>query len=114
MRGHTLVALDLLDDKPAQHSLRVDLGEGTVERHGVYQPGIPVRAGVAYRGYLWMKANEYDGRVLVALEQDVTGGTQRRVVVTDPLVRAVAAPEERDERAGVGVDDPQVRPFGAP
>jgi alpha-N-arabinofuranosidase len=68
------VALDLLDDKPAQHSLRVELSEGTVERHGVYQPRIPVRAGIAYRGYVWLKATDYDGRVLVALEEDVTGG----------------------------------------
>ncbi len=68
------VALDLLDEKPVQHSLRVDLGEGTVERHGVYQPRIPVRAGVAYRGYLWLKTTDYEGRILVALEEDVSGG----------------------------------------
>ena len=50
----------------------------------------------------------------VGREQDVTRLAQRRVVVADPLVRAVAAPEERDERAGIGVDDPQARSFGAP
>jgi alpha-N-arabinofuranosidase len=59
---------------PAQHSLRVDAGRGVVERHGVYQPRIPVRATVAYRGYLWMKTTGYDGRVVVALEQDVVDG----------------------------------------
>jgi alpha-N-arabinofuranosidase len=59
---------------PVQHSLRVDAGRSVVERHGVYQPRIPVRAGVAYRGYLWLKTTGYTGRVVVALEQDVLGG----------------------------------------
>jgi alpha-L-arabinofuranosidase len=68
------VALDFFEEKPVQHSLRVDLGEGTVERHGVYQLRIPVRAGVAYRGYLWLKTTGYEGRILVALEEDVSGG----------------------------------------
>jgi hypothetical protein len=47
-------------------------------------------------------------------EQDVARPAQRRVVVADPFVRAIAAPEERDECAGVGVDDPQDSSFGAP
>jgi hypothetical protein len=50
----------------------------------------------------------------VGRQQDVAPLAQRRVVVADPLVRAVATPEERDERAGVGVDDPQARSLGAP
>jgi hypothetical protein len=50
----------------------------------------------------------------VRRQQDVAPLAQRRVVVADPLVRAVATPEERDERAGVGVDDPQARSLGAP
>ncbi|MFN2564240.1 MAG: alpha-L-arabinofuranosidase C-terminal domain-containing protein [Gemmatimonadaceae bacterium] len=57
-----------------QHSLRVDAGRGVVERHGLYQPRIPVRAAVAYRGYLWLKTTGYEGHVVVALEQDVVGG----------------------------------------
>jgi alpha-N-arabinofuranosidase len=68
------VALDFFDEKPVQHSLRVDLREGTVERHGLYQPRVPVRAGVAYRGYLWLKSTDYEGRILAALEEDVSGG----------------------------------------
>jgi alpha-N-arabinofuranosidase len=67
-------ALEFFEEKPVQHSLRVDLGEGTVERHGIYQPRIPVSAGVAYRGYLWLKTAGYEGRLLVALEEDVSGG----------------------------------------
>jgi len=44
------VSLDDLEEKPVQHALRVDVGGGVVARHGVYQPRIPVRAGVAYHG----------------------------------------------------------------
>jgi hypothetical protein len=50
----------------------------------------------------------------VGRQEDVASVAQRRVVVADTLVRAVAAPEERDERARVRVDDPQTRSFGAP
>ena len=60
--------------KPPQHALRVDVGGGIVERHGVYQPRVPVRAGLAYQGYLWLKTTGYDGRIVVALEEDVPGG----------------------------------------
>ena len=50
----------------------------------------------------------------VGRQQDVAPVAQCRVVLADPLVGAVAAPEERDERAGVRVDDSQARSFGAP
>jgi len=68
------VSLDLFEEKPVQRSLRVDLTDGIVERHGVYQPRIPVRAGIAYHGYLWLKTTGYDGRIRVALEEDRSGG----------------------------------------
>jgi alpha-N-arabinofuranosidase len=68
------VSLDLFEDKPAQHSLRVEVGGGLIERHGVYQPRIPVRAGVPYHGYLWLKTADYKGHVVVALEEDTSGG----------------------------------------
>ena len=68
------VSLDYFDEKPPQHALRVDVGGGIVERHGVYQPRIPVRAGVAYQGYLWLKTTGYEGRIVVALEEDLPGG----------------------------------------
>ena len=35
-----------------EHSLQVQAGDGVIQRHGVYQSRIPVRAGVEYRGYL--------------------------------------------------------------
>jgi alpha-N-arabinofuranosidase len=68
------VSLDHFEEKPVQHSLRVDLSVGTVERKGFYQSRMPVRAGVAYRGHLWLKTTGYDGHIVVALEEDVTGG----------------------------------------
>lgn len=50
----------------------------------------------------------------VAGEEDVPGLPQARIVVADARVGAIAAPQERDERARVGVDDPQARSLGAP
>ena len=43
------------DGTTGGHSLRVDLKQGVVERHGVYQARVPIRQGIEYRGYLWMK-----------------------------------------------------------
>ena len=54
-----------------EHSLQVRAGEGVIPRHGIYQSRIPVHAGVEYRGYLWLKTDDYDGRITVALESDV-------------------------------------------
>ena len=54
-----------------EHSLRVETGNGVITRHGIYQPRIPIRAGVEYRGYLWLKINNHEGSQLtVALESD--------------------------------------------
>jgi len=57
-----------------EHSLRVKAGDGVIPRHGIYQSRIPVRAGVGYRGYIWLKTTDYDGHVTVALESDVNLG----------------------------------------
>jgi alpha-L-arabinofuranosidase len=56
-----------------QHSVRVLAGDGVIDRHGLYQPRVPVRAGVDYRGYIWARTMDYDGRITVALESDVRG-----------------------------------------
>ena len=57
-----------------RHSLRVELGGGVIPRHGLYQPRTPVRHGVEYRGYLWLKTDDYEGRVRVAFESDAAEG----------------------------------------
>ena len=56
------------------HSLAVRLRPAVVERHGVYQARVPVRRGVAYHGYVWMKAEEFTGSVNLSLEPDSAGG----------------------------------------
>jgi alpha-L-arabinofuranosidase len=56
------------------HSMRVELKTGVIARHGIYQSRVPVRQGVDYRGYLWLKAGSFSGAVTVALEADAAGG----------------------------------------
>jgi len=81
------------DDKQAypqqrkEHSLRVEAGDGVIERHGIYQPRIPIRAGLEYRGYIWLRTADYDGNITVALESD---SDQRQIYATAnlaPIVR---------------------------
>lgn len=60
------------ENRNAEHSLRVDAGDGVIRRHGVFQSRLPVRAGDEYAGYLWLKTTNYDGRVIVALEADTS------------------------------------------
>ena len=62
------------DGTTGGHSLRVDLKQGVVERHGVYQAGVPIRQGIEYRGYLWIKTRTFGGAVTIALEADLDGG----------------------------------------
>src|SRR5919202_6190140 len=52
------------------HALRVQLRPGVIARHGVYQARVPVRQGLEYRGYLWMKTDAFTGVVTLALEAD--------------------------------------------
>ncbi|HJU55760.1 MAG TPA: alpha-L-arabinofuranosidase C-terminal domain-containing protein, partial [Pyrinomonadaceae bacterium] len=64
--------VELKEKEVDEHALRVEAGDGVISRHGVYQSRVPVRAGVEYRGYLWMKTASYEGRVTVSLESDAT------------------------------------------
>lgn len=57
-----------------QHSLRVEIERNDGRRRGVRQGGIPIRQGLEYRGYLWLRIADYAGTVSVALEADQTGG----------------------------------------
>jgi alpha-N-arabinofuranosidase len=56
------------------HSLFVDLAADDGQQRGIHQSGIPIRQGVAYHGYFWMKSTEFDGRVTVALQADDAEG----------------------------------------
>ncbi len=57
-----------------EHSLRVDAGDSAIRRHGIFQSRVPIRAGLEYEGYLWLKTTDYQGELTVALEADVLGG----------------------------------------
>ena len=59
---------------PAHHSLQIAIAHDNGERHGIHQGLIPLRSGVEYRGYLWLKTADYEGSITVALEADETGG----------------------------------------
>ena len=94
------------------HSLRIQLRPGVVARHGVFQPRVPVREGLDYRGYLWIKSDAFTGGVSVSLEADVNGGRiydgtdcGRRQRLEEVCVRAPAG-RERSERA---LRDPRQR-----
>ena len=74
------------DGTTGGHSLRVDLKQGVVERHGVYQARVPIRQGIEYRGYLWMKTGTFAGAVTIALEADIDGGRvydEKRIAKAD-------------------------------
>ncbi|HKG47236.1 MAG TPA: alpha-L-arabinofuranosidase C-terminal domain-containing protein [Pyrinomonadaceae bacterium] len=58
------------DSDVKDHSLRVEAGDGVIERHGIYQPRIPIRSGQEYRAYIWLRTTDYDGNITVALESD--------------------------------------------
>ena len=58
----------------AGHALRVKLSGGVIPRHGLYQGRVPIRDGIDYRGYIWLKGSNFTGRIYVALEQDITEG----------------------------------------
>jgi alpha-N-arabinofuranosidase len=58
----------------ASHSVRVDVQGSDGQRRGLHQSGVPVRHGITYRGYLWVKSSSFEGHLSVGLEADSTGG----------------------------------------
>lgn len=59
---------------PAQHSLRIDIARDDGQRRGIHQGWIPIRKGLTYHGYVWLKTSDYSGTITIALEADETGG----------------------------------------
>lgn len=57
-----------------EHSLRIDAGEGVIDPHGVYQSRVPIRQGIEYSGYVWLKTTGFNGHVRGTFEADITGG----------------------------------------
>src|SRR5512138_3247344 len=68
------IEFDSPEAKRLEHSIRVDAGNGVIKRHGLFQPGIPVRADSTYRGYVWLCSQSYSGVVALALESDTGSG----------------------------------------
>lgn len=61
-------------NEQTEHSLRADLTHDDGQRRGIRQGGIPIRQGIPYKGYLWLKTTGFTGHITVALEADWTGG----------------------------------------
>lgn len=80
-----------VDGDVKEHSLRVEAGAGVIERHGIYQPRIPVKSGLEYRGYIWLRTADYTGAVTVALESD----SDHRQVYATANIPAVSKGEWR-------------------
>jgi alpha-L-arabinofuranosidase len=59
-----------IDSEVKEHSLRVEIGDGVIERHGIYQARIPVRSHLEYRGRFWLRTTDYESNITVALESD--------------------------------------------
>jgi hypothetical protein len=57
-----------------EHSLRLELPAHEGPPRGIFQGHVPVRAGIEYRGYLWLHTWDFAGRLTAVLEQDRTGG----------------------------------------
>ncbi|HYE64411.1 MAG TPA: alpha-L-arabinofuranosidase C-terminal domain-containing protein [Pyrinomonadaceae bacterium] len=72
--AYPVVRRQVAEAESVEHSTMIEAGEGVIPRHGIYQAGVPVRQGVEYRGYLWLRTTGYEGHVTVALEEDMTGG----------------------------------------
>jgi alpha-L-arabinofuranosidase len=62
------------ESQSIEHSLRITIAENDGQRRGIRQSGIPVRADLEYRGYVWLRSPEFDGHMTAALEKDQTGG----------------------------------------
>ena len=59
---------------PSHHSLQIAIARDDGQRRGIRQGSIPLRSGVEYSGYLWLKTSDYAGSISVALEADETSG----------------------------------------
>jgi alpha-L-arabinofuranosidase len=95
-----------------EHSLRIEIGDGVIERHGIYQPRIPIRSHLEYRGHFWLRTTDYEGDVAVALESDsdqhqvYAATTANRINVTRDnwrLYQFSLAPDRSDPLARLAI-----------
>jgi alpha-N-arabinofuranosidase len=69
-----------------EHSLRIDLTTRDGQRRGLNQARVPVRAGIEYRGYLWLRTWDFAGRMRAVLEEDRNGGETYATADLDEIV----------------------------
>ena len=95
-----------------EHSLRIEVGDGVIERHGIYQPRIPIRSRLEYRGHFWLRTSDYEGDVAVTLESDsdqyqvYAGTTVSRINITRDnwrLYQFSLVPDRSDPLARVAI-----------
>jgi alpha-L-arabinofuranosidase len=79
------IKIENTERETKEHSVFVEAGDGVIQRHGIYQSRIPIRAGRAYRGSLWLKTTDYTGVVAVALESDVNLGQVHASTNLNPI-----------------------------
>jgi len=70
---------------PLEHSLRIDIQHDDSQRRGIHQGWIPIRAGLEYHGYIWLKSTDSSGQVEVGLEADQTDGEQYASATVTPV-----------------------------
>ncbi|HVG59494.1 MAG TPA: alpha-L-arabinofuranosidase C-terminal domain-containing protein [Hyalangium sp.] len=63
-----------VDRKLNGHSLQVVITEDDGQRHGIHQRDLPVDRSKTYKGYVWLKADDFEGQVTIALESAIVGG----------------------------------------
>jgi len=68
------VRIEMLPKPEIQHSLKIIVTQGILSRHGFYQPCIPVREDIDYKGYFWIRTPGYQGKIIVTLESEVLSG----------------------------------------
>lgn len=97
------------DALPAQHSLQIDIARDDGQRRGIRQGWIPVRKGLAYNGYVWLKTADYAGTATIVLEADETGGERYANAVLTNIngdwkqYRFTLVPGKSDPLAKIGI-----------
>jgi len=92
-----------------QHSLRIDIDRNDGRRRGIRQGWIPIRKGLEYHGYIWLKSPDYSGTITVALEADQTDGERYASATLSNLngdwkqYRFTLVPEKSDSLAKIAV-----------
>ncbi len=92
-----------------QHSLRIEIDRNDGRRRGIRQGWIPIRKGLEYHGYIWLKSPDYSGTITVALEADQTDGERYASATLSNLngdwkqYRFTLVPEKSDSLAKIAV-----------